>query len=68
MKTVKKWLGNKPENCECCGGKIGSVFYDCYIPGGAWGLICNSCFADYNCKLGMGCGQKYDTKTLEKLN
>lgn len=69
-KETKKWLGDRPENCECCGGKIGEVFYDCRIPSyyTYWRLVCHNCFIGQNCKLGTGHGQKYNTKTLEKLD
>ena len=62
------WLGTKPTNCDVCRGTLGSVFYDARLPSyGSWGIICHLCFQAHNCKLGTGYGQKYSTKTLEKL-
>ena len=77
MATTKKWLGSPIENCEACGGKVGEVFYDAYTirpfildylhPATRWAILCHGCFQELNGKLGTGRGQKYDTKTLEKL-
>lgn len=69
MSGSAKWRGDKPETCEMCGGNLGSVFYDAKIPSMSplWGLLCHSCFTAYGCKLGTGQGQKYDTKTLNKV-
>ena len=65
----KRWLGKIPQNCDICGGKFGEVFYDCLIPGvDHWAKVCHHCFTTYNCKLGTGYGQKYSTKTLEKVD
>ena len=72
MKEKKKWFGSDPIICDICKipfnvGK-NPVFYDAFVPAfGQWGLICNSCFIIHNCSLGTGKGQKYNLKTLEKL-
>jgi hypothetical protein len=34
---------------------------------GPWGLGCEKCFKDNNGQLGIGYGQKYNLKTLEKI-
>jgi hypothetical protein len=53
----------KPAQCGACQGEVGSVFYDCYVPQmGMWANICHACFRSYNCKLGVGRGQKYNAK------
>jgi hypothetical protein len=58
-----------PHECGACHGTIGSVFYDCFVPQmGMWADVCHACFKQYKCKLGTGQGQKYDTKTREKLD
>jgi hypothetical protein len=63
-----KWLGGKPEECEACHGTLGSIFYDCFVRQmGAWAIVCHACFRSHKCKLGTGAGQKYNSKTLEKV-
>ena len=62
----KYWFGETPTNCDICGGRIGSVFYDASTQYG-WAKLCHSCFTSHRCKLGVGLGQKYNTKTLEKV-
>jgi hypothetical protein len=57
-----------PTECGACHGTIGSVFYDCYVPQMRhWADVCHACFKQYNCKLGVGRGQKYNSKTGEKV-
>lgn len=68
MAEVKKWIGSTPDNCNLCHRKFEAVFYDASIPSiGSWGLLCHNCFTSCGCKLGTGCGQKYDLATLEKI-
>ena len=64
---VKKWMGKPPEKCDICRRKFGTVFYDARTRSGAWGCLCFHCFQRHGVGLGTGCGQKYDVKTLEKL-
>ena len=65
---MKKWMGKKPEKCQICQSTIGKVFYDARIPAyGRWGLICQNCFELFNCSLGLGKGQKYNSETLIKI-
>jgi hypothetical protein len=70
MSEKKKWFGTWPANCDECGEslKAQAVFYDARAISGHWGLFCDPCFrlVTFN-KLGNGYGQKYDSKTLEKL-
>jgi hypothetical protein len=66
-KPKKKWMGTIYTNCQLCSCKLGKVFYDACVSGTAWAVICHSCFTSHRCRLGTGAGQKYDTKTLEKL-
>ncbi len=63
----KKWLGSTPEKCDICNSTFGEFFYDCYVPGRAWGLLCSRCFTAHGCKVGPGTGQMYNTKTKEKV-
>lgn len=66
--ATKKWLGSRQQTCDVCYNKFGDSFYDARLPLGHWALICHECFMNLGCKLGLGCGQKYDAKTLEKLD
>jgi len=64
---VKKWHGSKPEKCDLCQFKFKQVFIDGKTIHGPWGLLCSSCHETYGVGLGTGRGQKYDLKSLEKL-
>jgi hypothetical protein len=65
---MSKWNGTKPTQCNACQGELGSIFYDCSVPQmHAWAIVCHACFRAHKCALGTGMGQKYNTKTLEKL-
>lgn len=69
MAEKRKWLSTVGY-CDLCNTDLNNeqVFYDCQIPTyGHWGLICHNCFKGHRCKTGTGAGQKYDTKTREKL-
>lgn len=71
VKAVRRWLGNKPVNCDFCGKKFDAKddkhFYDFQNSlDGRWGLGCKKCFDRYGVGLGTGKGQKYDLKTLIK--
>jgi hypothetical protein len=70
VKPKKKWNGSPPDKCDLCHQPMGEHFYDASIPRarGSWGKICSTCFHDNGCRLGEGCGQKYDTITLEKVD
>ncbi len=62
------WTSPRPTNCQACGGTLGKIFFDAFnSQARQWMIHCFSCFRSYKCRLGTGCGQKYDTKTLEKL-
>jgi hypothetical protein len=65
----RKWLGTWPAYCDFCGADLSQlkVFYDAKSRRGLWGLFCHQCY-DIGCYgLGTGKGQKYDSKTLVKL-
>ena len=72
---MKKWFGAFPTNCNWCHVEIKKptdehgiqAFYDANLSGIGWGLWCPGCFKQFGGKLGIGLGQKYSTKTLEKL-
>jgi hypothetical protein len=68
-----KWGGEKPTVCGACEGNFdrSTSFVDGAIPtstGPMWGLYHVTCFKSYGGKLGTGRGQKFDMKTLEKIN
>jgi hypothetical protein len=63
----KFWRGEKLSACQLCGGTFGKVFYDCATSSG-WRIACHACFKTYGYGLGVGRGQKYNTKTLEKVS
>jgi hypothetical protein len=70
IKNVKKWMSGKPGTCDICGHEFDSgdkYFYDFKTPMGPCGLGCEKCFKDNNGQLGIGYGQKYNLKTLEKI-
>jgi hypothetical protein len=70
MNIVKKWMSGKPSHCDICRQPFDSAdkyFYDFKTSTGPWGLGCEECFKNNNGQLGVGHGQKYSLKTLEKI-
>ena len=70
MTTVRKWAGTWPSTCDMCGVWLPDekYFVDASDNQGHWGLFCLQCHKDYcGSRLGIGLGQKYDSKTLEKV-
>jgi hypothetical protein len=56
---MNKWMGDKPTECQACGGPFSdNVFHDAPTPkfGGSWALICT------RCRGGGTSGQTYSTK------
>ncbi|MBU1173502.1 MAG: hypothetical protein KKD44_28375 [Proteobacteria bacterium] len=67
---TKKWLGTWPAQCSLCGTSLAEEKYfvdGIEIESRRWALMCPSCFKYSGEGLGTGRGQKYDSKTLEKL-
>jgi hypothetical protein len=67
---VRKWMGGCPEACDICNRPIAAekFFVDGKTKMGPWGIMCPHCFASHGYGLlGTGIGQKYDAKTLIKL-
>lgn len=68
-KRVKKWMG--ATRCDFCSAalSLSPWFVNGRVSGrGMWALMCHKCWATHGCgNLGTGHGQKYDGKTLEKL-
>lgn len=54
------WTG-KVGPCNGCNKRLDNAlsFYDAKHPCGAWGLFCESCFNDFDGRLGVGWGQRY---------
>ncbi len=66
----KKWFGTWPANCDIC--KIALESCTFFVDGrmacsSSWALMCPACFNRTGVGLGTGSGQKYDSKTLVKL-
>jgi hypothetical protein len=64
--AITRWIG-MPSHCDVCGHAIGDFFYDAKLREGWWGLVCEQCFNRFGCGLGLGRGQKYDSKTGFKV-
>ena len=64
---TKKWIGAWPTNCQFCGTNLAlqEYFVDGKTLAGPWALMCPICWSVYGTDLGLGKGQKYDSKTLE---
>lgn len=70
MKTKeKKWMGTWPAKCDLCRGALikQPTFIDGRTAMGPWALMCEYCHFLDGVGLGTGRGQKYDSKTLIKL-
>jgi hypothetical protein len=70
MIKEKKWVGTFPKLCDGCGRSLDKFEYFCDARAshGHWGLFCPSCHRSIcGGKLGVGLGQKYDSKTLVKI-
>jgi len=65
----KKWQGTWPAKCDICGLDLSKDpwFVDGRVVGSSWALMCIFCFETSGYGLGTGLGQKYDSKTLIKL-
>ena len=65
---MSKWLSPADE-CDLCGLPLED--YDHFVDGkttmGPWALMCPLCHASYGKGIGTGLGQKYDSKTKEKI-
>jgi hypothetical protein len=66
----KKWHGSWPAKCDLCKEPLTS--YKWFIDGrivnqSYWALICPPCSYSNSAGTGLGIGQKYDSKTLVKL-
>jgi len=56
-----------PNTCDVCGSDENSVIYDARVPSmGQWEWLCEDCFTNLHCSLGVGFGQRYEL--VERLN
>jgi len=70
----KKWMGTRPSKCEMCTiqnkttdlSKF-SYFVDGKTVYGYWAIMCPSCDGEFGVGYGLGLGQKYNMKTLVKM-
>ena len=63
----KQWESTAPTECDLCHDDLEDSFIDGKTKYGPWGIMCSTCHEIYGCGLGLGLGQKYDLKTLDKL-
>ena len=65
----KKWMGTWPAKCDLCNDQLAEEeeFIDGRTKEGPWALMCTMCHIIHGVGLGTGRGQKYDSKTLIKL-
>jgi hypothetical protein len=66
----KKWYGTWPADCDLCDVDLEACNY--FVDGRiknsyTWAMMCPICHKFEGVGLGTGRGQKYDSKTLEKL-
>ena len=72
---VRKWIRVGRLECDICLNfhykttdlSKQEFFVDGKTQMGPWALMCPRCFKLYGVGLGTGRGQKYDSKTLEKV-
>jgi hypothetical protein len=69
---MKQWLSEIPKNCQLCDKPLGKYFIDGntkqgWVVGGktdkGWALMCEDCHKKNGVGLGIGKGQKYNTKS-----
>lgn len=68
----KQWKGSEPVRCDACNEPFGEFFVDGRTHPdspwrGKWGLLCVSCHAAHGVGFGLGRGQKYETKSRNKV-
>ena len=67
-KQQVKWIGTVPTACQLCHRDLKHEFIDGRLRFcTAWAIVCSSCHNTHGYGLGVGKGQKYDLKTLNKI-
>lgn len=64
----KMWMGSTPSHCDLCRQPLAQQFVDGKTQFGPWAIMCAICHRDQAIGLGLGRGQRYDLKTLEKID
>jgi hypothetical protein len=64
----KVWMGTVPTHCGLCKQPLVQQFIDGATRFGYWAIMCALCHRDQAIGLGLGKGQRYDMKTLEKID
>ena len=55
-------------HCDLCKKDDCDPIYDAEVPYmDSWGWMCQDCFTEHNCKIGLGLGQKYKRITLDSI-
>ena len=70
MKKASGSWSSELTPCDICKTELKNEesFYDAETDfGGQWALMCDKCFTQHGKGLGLGVGQKYDTKTRKKI-
>lgn len=67
-KPKKRWYGPAPKQCDICHVPLTQTFVDGRTQFGPWAIMCAGCHRDQAIGLGVGRGQRYDLKTLEKID
>jgi len=68
MSQTAKWMNPAPTKCNICGRAPQGRFVDGKTCMGPWALMCETCHEAFGVGIGTGKGQKYDTRTLEKID
>lgn len=67
--AAKQWEG--PTTCEICLNEITPQTDPWFVDGatvlGPWALMCSNCYLIHGEGFGTGCGQRYDSTTLLKM-
>jgi hypothetical protein len=64
---MAKWLSPPPKQCDICRQPITGRFVDGATRMGPWAIMCEDCHREVGYTLGVGRGQMFDVKTLEKV-
>jgi hypothetical protein len=63
----RKWRGTVPTHCDICRKPLSQQFVDGNTIAGLWAMMCAICHSREGCGIGPGKGQRYDLKTLVKI-
>jgi len=66
---AKSWMGSWPAECDICNQQLADelTFVDGKTIHGPWALMCEGCHKLQGVGIGTGRGQRYDSKTREKI-